>query len=68
MHTKTGMLAKHQKRVLKARIIIPMKQIVVASSSAKPPVSNEDAHVTKNIFAAMAAARQPTHEDLRPKS
>lgn len=51
-----------------SRVVIPKKQIAVASSSAKPPVSNEDAHVTMNIFAAMAVAKQPTHADLRPRS
>ena len=42
--------------------------MAVVSSSAKPPISNEDIHARKNIFAAKAMARQPEHEDLRPMS
>lgn len=47
---------------------IPERQIGVASALAEPPESNEGAHGEKSIFAAMAMARQPKHEDLMPKS
>lgn len=54
--------------VLKIGNIVPEKQIPVVSSSAELQVLNEGAHAGKNIFAAMAMARRPEHEDLRPMS
>jgi hypothetical protein len=59
---------KKEKEEEEARITVPEQQIVVVSSSKAPPGSNEGVHATKNIFAAMAKARQPEHEDLKPRS
>jgi hypothetical protein len=43
-----------------------VQQIAIVSSSVALPKSDEDVHVGKSTFAAMALARQTAHEALKP--
>jgi len=45
-----------------------VQQTAIVSSSVELPKLDEDAHVGKSTFAAMALARQTAHEALKPMS
>ena len=47
---------------------VPVRPTEIVSASKEPPELNEGAHGGKSTFAAMVMAKQPTHEDLMPKS